>query len=368
MTASVSPHGRDVLLNTVATMSKVAQALNTPESKRATAQFFETVQSVIDFFASQEGRRVINTTGECVNQLCEVAASPESSIFLAEVATNILHAVEVEGMKEEEAQEGPAEEPSISVTHAEDTETSFVGESKPLMSPMSCVSETTYETESNFSEAVSFAQRPSDVQQEVRGRTRRSSLGKPEAAPRAMPKRAEKRAVRSARIEKEVLLKMGVDPAMIGEIQRILDVVTDTGALQTEDDEEDDQVYAADEDDDNASISFAFGTRTAVLGAEEETKQDAPAVAAEDVILPEWHEEPMREALRRRHAQAEAAIHERDAYETQAREMAAVLAKRRIAHEGQLDPADLMACRVITQVMTYGLAMLLLLAAMRLLL
>lgn len=364
MTASVSPHGRDVLLNTVATMSKVAQALNTPESKRATAQFFETVQSVIDFFASLEGRRVINTTGECVNQLCEVAASPESSIFLAEIATNILHAVEVEGMKEEEAKQGPMEEPSISVTHAQDAETNFVGESKPLTSPMSSVSETTYETESNFSEAVSFAQRPSDQQQEVRGRGRRSSLGKPEAAPRAMPKRTEKRAVRSARIEKEVLLKMGVDPAMIGEIQRILDVVNVTGALQTDCEEDDDQVYAADEDDDNASISFAFGTRTAVLGAEEETKQETPA--AEEVILPEWHEEPMREALRRRHAQAEAAIHERDAYETQAREMAAVLAKRRIAHEGQLDPADLMACRVITQVMTYGLALLLLLAAMRL--
>ena len=52
--AAISPQGRDVVVNGIATLSKVAQALNTPETKVATRQMADTMQSLIDFFASQE--------------------------------------------------------------------------------------------------------------------------------------------------------------------------------------------------------------------------------------------------------------------------------------------------------------------------
>ncbi|GLE04900.1 hypothetical protein PINS_up013881 [Pythium insidiosum] len=197
--ATVSPQGRDVLLNAVATAAKTAQALNTPETRAATLQLFETFQSFVDFFASTDGRHVIAAAGECVTKACEVAASPEASVLLAEVATNICHALEVEALRRH-AEEEEAEKEKEKSSNAENDQ------EKPLASasPSSSAAETSFETESTMSDmSLPPTTRPSRVS--------------------AAARLKEKSATRSARIEKDVLLKMGVDPTMIAEIQRVLD-------------------------------------------------------------------------------------------------------------------------------------------------
>ena len=54
-------------------------------------------------------------------------------------------------------------------------------------------------------------------------------------------------------------------------------------------------------------------------------------------------------------------MEERDAAHRQAREMAAVLARREITH-GDLQPGDIVACRIIARMLVYsaGLSLLLL--------
>lgn len=358
MNAAVSRQGRDVILNTVATASKVAQALNTPETKVATTQVFEALQSLIDFFASEPGRKVIATAGECVTQLCEVAASPESSIFLAEVATNICHSLEAEAQRRDAELDAAASEEKPRESDA------MVGmEAKHGVppSPTSSAADTGFETESNASEAFHYMRYHGDSFQSTRAN---GSL------PRRKKKSVEKSASRSARIEKDVLLKMGVEPTMIGEIQRVLDTIAaeeENALMQLEDaagTTASDNEYTDDEgDDDDVSISHAFGLRSPgpppfEAEEEEEQKTDAPA-DLNDVILPEWHGEELRQALRRRHVRDAARVAQRNTYEAQAKEIASVLAHRKIQH-GDLSPADVLACQAISKMLTYCIGFILL--------
>lgn len=357
-----------MLLNTVATASKVAQALNTPETKVATTQVFETLQCLIDFFASEEGRKVIATAGECLNQFCEVVASPESSIFLAEIATNICHAMDVEAQrKDAERKDAERDDGMSDNQRASDLHEMMGLEDKTPSppSPTSSAADTGFETESNASEAAGpYVQR------------RQPHL--PAASPVCKilkKKHFERSASRSARIEKDVLLKMGVDPTMIGEIQRILDTIAaeeETELMKLKEaagivgsDNDDD--YTDDEDaaGDDSAISHAFGLRSTSplpeVEDEEQKVEDEETERLRDpatVVLPEWHQGPVRQALRRRHAQVEESVSQRHTYETQAREMAAVLAQRKVGH-GVLDPADVLACRVISLIITYGIGFIL---------
>ncbi|KAF1330518.1 hypothetical protein FI667_g5163, partial [Globisporangium splendens] len=363
--AAVSTKGRDVILNTIATASKVAQALNTPETKVATTQVFETLQSLIDFFASPEGRKVISTAGECLNQFCEVAASAESSIFLAEIATNLCHAMDVEAQRKgDNEQEVRDSEIMIEDRHIDEEDEEKAR--PPPFSPTSSAADTGFETESNASDSAPYAQRRRQLS------TQRNI---PAALKKDPPRRREKNASgRSARIEKDVLLKMGVDPAMIGEIQRVLDTIAaeeENAAMKEEDarsqlfgmDEEDDYT---DEEDNDAAISHAFGLRSSSPppglsdGNDDEHKQADEHEDPDAVILPEWHEEPLRQALRRRHAHVQDTISQRHTYEDQARDMANVLTQRQILH-GNVDPADMFAVRVISLMITYGIGFILLL-------
>jgi hypothetical protein len=367
VTAAVSTKGRDVILNTIATASKVAQALNTPETKVATTQVFETLQSLIDFFASPEGRKVIATAGECLNQFCEVAASPESSIFLAEIATNLCHAMDVEAQRKGDNEQEVRDSEVMIEDRRLDEEYEEEKARPPLFSPTSSAADTGFETESNASDFAPYAhrRRQSPTQGNI-----------PAALKKDPPRRREKSASgRSARIEKDVLLKMGVDPAMIGEIQRVLDTIAteeENTAMKEEDarsqlfGEEDD--YTDEENGDDAAISHAFGLRSSSPppglldnnNHDDERKQAEEHEDPDAVILPEWHEEPLRQALRRRHAHVQDTISQRHTYEDQARDMANVLTQRQIRH-GNVDPADMFAVRVISLMITYGIGSILLL-------
>ncbi|KAI9918006.1 hypothetical protein PsorP6_012735 [Peronosclerospora sorghi] len=81
--AASSRSGRDVVLNSVAVVYKVVQALNAPETK-----------------VSNEAVASYAAVG-----VIDMAASPEASIFLAELATNLLYTIESEERRQECAQE-----------------------------------------------------------------------------------------------------------------------------------------------------------------------------------------------------------------------------------------------------------------------
>ncbi|KAG7388848.1 hypothetical protein PHYPSEUDO_011682 [Phytophthora pseudosyringae] len=391
--AASSRGGRDVVLNSVATVAKVAQALNTPETKAATQQLFQTLQSVVDFFASDDGRRIISSTGECLTSASEMAASPESSIFLAELATNLLHTLESEEKRRQTAQH---EEEDVKVKHEEHEEQEQelgrglhhdVGEDgrgmeeKQPYSPTSSMADTrwSFDTESMLSSAPgtpmtgmytprASVDGPMPSSPSVRpGPRRRVSISSPAET---------NSSYRSARIEKEVLLKMGVDPSMLSEIQRVLDVIAadeeEKERVETQRQREEAEYVAnlvvpeptegnqtADIADDG--IAHAFGNDEEEEKADEAMNEDEDVPSPTPVLLPEWHEEPLREALRRRHAHAGAVTEQRDPAERQAREMAAVLAQRHVKH-GDLQSADVVACRVIAQMIVYGVGLFLLVA------
>lgn len=402
--ASVSRPGREVVLHSVATASRVAQALSTPESKQATRQLFATVQAVVDFFASDEGRGIFDTLGECLAQLGDVAASPEASIFLAELATNVLHALEVERLRREETQEEAKK--NAAAKEDEDEEKAPAGEvkteaeaeagvdlhglhdpaDKPLASPASSVAETrwSFDTESAYSDAYSMRNRysvtPSTTPQTPMFAASPAPSPSPRSSPRDVKPAGENKAARSARIEKEVLLRMGVDPSMLSEIQRVLDRLAEEEAARQRrlaglDSEEEDvggfaipEASGNSEEEEDAGISFAFGVRSSSLPAidpEEEKQDDKEEVKAEaaDVLLPEWNTAAVHDALRRRHVQTVAETEERAASGEQAREFASAVAQRRVQQQqqGEMTAADLAACRVIAQMLVVGFGVMLLL-------
>ncbi|EGZ16716.1 hypothetical protein PHYSODRAFT_544573 [Phytophthora sojae] len=390
--AASSRSGRDVVLNGVATVAKVAQALNTPETKAATQQLFQTLQSVVDFFASDDGRRIISSMSECLTSATEMAASPESSIFLAELATNLLHTLESEELRRQNAQQQQGEEEEqVHVKQEQEQERAFQHEmeaaqaaemdEKHPYSPTSSMADTrwSFDTESMLSSAPGTPMTgmyaagasmdgPMPVSSPVRpGPRRRVSISSP----------AEKNSgYRSARIEKEVLLKMGVDPSMLSEIQRVLDVIAadeeEKEGVETQRRREEAEYVASlvvpepkNEEEAAAAadvgITHAFGNDEDEEKTDEVVHDDETTQMPTPVMLPEWHEEPLRQALRRRHAHAEAVTEQRDPAERQAREMAAVLAQRQIKH-GALQPADVVACRIIAKMIVYGVGLCLLLS------
>ncbi|GMF47527.1 unnamed protein product [Phytophthora fragariaefolia] len=382
--AASSRGGRDVVLNGVATAAKVAQALNTPETKAATQQLFQTLQSVVDFFASDEGRRVISSTGECLSSASEMAASPEASIFLAELATNLLHALESEEIRRQnDQQQQDGHEVHVKQEQDQDFEREMEADrevdDKHPYSPTSSMADTrwSFDTESMLSSAPGTPMTGMYAAgAAMDGHTTSSSPVRPGPKRRvSISSPAEKNSgYRSARIEKEVLLKMGVDPSMLSEIQRVLDVIAadeeEKERVETQRRREEAEYVASlvvPEPKDEAAATGAadVGIAHAFGNAEDEEKDavvhDNAAEPPTPVILPEWHEGSLREALRRRHAHAGSTAEERDPAERQAREMAAVLAQRQIKH-GDLQPADVVACQIIAKMIVYGVGLFLLLS------
>ncbi|EQC29771.1 hypothetical protein SDRG_12542 [Saprolegnia diclina VS20] len=97
---AATPEGQAVVQDCVATVAKTCQALNTPETKAATKQLASAVQSWIQMLATPEGLKVIDGFGDWCNHLTDVAASPESTIFLLEVATNLCHVLSSDSTRE----------------------------------------------------------------------------------------------------------------------------------------------------------------------------------------------------------------------------------------------------------------------------
>ncbi|CAI5720680.1 unnamed protein product [Hyaloperonospora brassicae] len=343
--AAVSRKGRDVVLHSVATVAKVAQALNTPETKSATQQMVSTLQSVLDFFASDDGRRVIETTGECITCATEMAASPEASIFLAELASNLLHALESEEIRQQQATADKVDG-MVHKRNAQD-DRDVENEHEPQRG-----------MEANEQMAGKCVDSPTSSMTDTQSGTHRPSLKSSPAE--------QNSSYRSARIEKEVLTTMGVDPSMLGEIQRVLDMIAakegkeKRAAMQRQHEEAEyvaglvvpePSQHDAGGDSADAGIAHAFGD------GENEAKVDEDVNGSEGasppVLVPDWHEEPLRKALHRRHAHAEKVAGQRDPFDRQAREMAAVLVQRN-ATRGNLPSGDIIACRVIARVLVYG--------------
>ncbi|KAL7681291.1 hypothetical protein Plhal304r1_c058g0145401 [Plasmopara halstedii] len=354
--AASSCIGRDVVLNSCAMAAKVAQAVSTPESKAATQQAFLTLQSVVDFFASDDGHRIVSSISECICSACEMAASPEASIFLAELATNLLHTLESEELRRSNSQQ---KEKTVKVNdrnYKDDIKNDRKMDEKHAYSPSSSVTDTRW---SNDTESGPSAP----------GTPMTGMYASQTSADGHIPlsfSAENNSSYRSARIEKEVLLKMGVDSSMLVEIQRVLDVL----AAEEEEKElrrREEAAYVASllvpKPTEETAVKLDHGI-TYAFGSDENEATDH-AAQNEDVqcptpILPVWHKEPVREALRRRHIHAEALSEQRDPAERQAYEMAAVLAQRHIKH-GELQPADVAACRVIAKMLVYSVASILLL-------
>ncbi|TDH70429.1 hypothetical protein CCR75_006529 [Bremia lactucae] len=375
--AASSRSGREVALNSVATAAKMAQALNTPETKATTQQLFMTLQSVVDFFAIDDGRRIISSLGDCFSSACEMAASPEASIFMAELATNLLHTLESEERRHHYTPQGRKDVKMSKDGNARVSQHEFKAsqetETERLDSPSSSMG-WSFDTESELSSAPATPIK----------RVSMNSLSKNDNLPSLSPSRSETRArqvsisspaernsgYRSARIEKEVLLKMGVDPSMLSEIQHVLDVLAadEMEKLRVETLRRREEAACAaslvvpepaNEAEQNSltSIGCAFGND------EKEEKRDAVSNGSDEISSsspidhPVWHENQLREALRRRHGHAEAVAGQREMDEHRIREMAAILAQRHIEH-GELQPADIIACRIIAKMFVYGVAVL----------
>ncbi|KAI9913419.1 hypothetical protein PsorP6_005819 [Peronosclerospora sorghi] len=375
--AASSRSGRDVVLNSVAVVYKVVQALNTPETKAARKQSLLTMQSVVDFLASENGRQVISSLSECFGKAIEMAASPEASIFLAELATNLLHTLESEERRQESAQKD--EEESMQVNGQDERE--IKGDqgmqqaeiNDKFVSPIADIRRS-IDTESMSSSAsetpmTGKCARRASIDGSVPTSHQLKLSAKRQGTTSSPAERNS--GYRSARIEKEVLLKMGVDPSMLSEIQRVLDNI----AAEEEDKERrrnEEAKYVAslvvpetadsdqNRDNSDAGIAHAFGS------AEDNDEIDGGSGKSEDatapVLLPEWHEQPLREALRRRQAHADAMMEYRDLADRQNREMAAVLIKQ-ISKYGDLNPSDVVACGIIARLIVFCVVLFLLLSA-----
>ncbi|CAH0482034.1 unnamed protein product [Peronospora belbahrii] len=361
--AASTRNGRDVVLNSVATVAKIAQALNTPETKAATEQLFQTLQSVVDFFASDDGRRIISSTGKCLTSVTEMTASPEASIFLAELATNLLHTLESEerrhhashGQEEKDVKVKKEDEQNAPQEREMDQERNH----KHAYSPTSSTTDTrwSFDTDSMLSSAPGTPVTGMDT---ARASEDGSMLSSSTALPGtrrqvSMSLPAKKsRSFRSARIEKEVLLRLGVDPSMLSEVQRVLDVIAaeERAEMQRQREEADYVASLVVPESTDVGIAPAFGNDEEEKNDQVNDGDESASLPASEEI-PEWHKKPLREALRRRHAHTEAAMKQRDPATRQACEMAAVLAQRNIMH-GDLQPGDIVACRTIARMIVYS--------------
>ncbi|KAH9134744.1 hypothetical protein LEN26_006720 [Aphanomyces euteiches] len=87
--ALATPQGHDVIQNCVATVAKTMEAIGTPEAKAVMLQASSTLKSYIHMLATPEGQQVMDDLGSWVSNCADVASSPETTIFLFEVATNL---------------------------------------------------------------------------------------------------------------------------------------------------------------------------------------------------------------------------------------------------------------------------------------
>ncbi|KAG9399816.1 hypothetical protein AC1031_011238 [Aphanomyces cochlioides] len=65
------------------------EAIGTPEAKAVMLQASSTLKSYIHMLATPEGQQVMDDLGSWVSNCADVASSPETTIFLFEVATNL---------------------------------------------------------------------------------------------------------------------------------------------------------------------------------------------------------------------------------------------------------------------------------------
>ncbi|KAF0717536.1 Aste57867_2244 [Aphanomyces stellatus] len=88
-----TPQGNAAIQDSVATVAKATQALGTPEVRAALDQMTATLKSGIQMLSTPEvrGQQMMEDAGMWASQCTEVISSPETSIFLFEVATNLCH-------------------------------------------------------------------------------------------------------------------------------------------------------------------------------------------------------------------------------------------------------------------------------------
>lgn len=311
--ALVAEEGRIMIKDSISVMYKVLLALDTPEVRAAIEQIFETAKHGAQFFATPQGREILDISLDCCKEFADVASSADVAIMLAEVATNICFALEAEEIRKSTEQERDT------VDHDRSEECG----AKEIEFDKESVTEVS-----------------------------------------KLPSRAE----RSARIERDVLLKMGAEPSMFAEISRILEKERATA--------DDDQIPLTDGDsteEAEQSIASAFGIKVSETELSQIPTSFDPMIVQklqeqddENKLLPQWHEDAFRFALQqmclRRRVQAVATSEKRIG---NACTSPSEISRRTFVTKTDKDiqpkfgPADLAACRLLSKFIVYGFVLLL---------
>ncbi|CCI44989.1 hypothetical protein ABG067_003511 [Albugo candida] len=329
--ALVSKQGRDLVLDSVALIHKISQAINTPESKNASHQLFRTIQLMIEFLSTSEGRRIIETSSACAQALFDVAATEETAVFLVELATNICHILDTEALRQQS-----------NLGHKSDTS----------------VNQEAGSADHGKEEATENSERPG-AKELISNDLRQYSKLVPVSIQSDITSETH-----SAQIEKDVLVKMGLDSDLIADIQSILDKRNQTLSEESlHQDKDTDGVngtkIGSGEIADEMEISPAFGTKiseneVSQLGTLEDNqlKEENEKLKKEENDVfpsPVWHDDAIRAAVRRHKLRVADAIENRKSVDQSRLNLAATLKKRQ-----HIDPLDHMVCMVMSRIIVYS--------------
>ena len=91
-----SDASRQVIVDGMATMVKLAEALHTPETKAFLDQLSVLGSRLVDAASSGRNKQLLKDTQEAVWAFCQLASDPSTTLALAEVTACLCHALEME--------------------------------------------------------------------------------------------------------------------------------------------------------------------------------------------------------------------------------------------------------------------------------
>lgn len=91
-----SDASRQVIVDGMSTVVKLAEALHTPETKALLDQISVLGSRLVDAAASGRNKQLIKDTQEAVWAFCQLASDPSTTLALAEVTACLCHALEME--------------------------------------------------------------------------------------------------------------------------------------------------------------------------------------------------------------------------------------------------------------------------------
>mmetsp|Transcript_20832 Transcript_20832/g.30879 ORF Transcript_20832/g.30879 Transcript_20832/m.30879 type:complete len:433 (-) Transcript_20832:141-1439(-) len=151
ITTLSSYKGRQLVIDGTATVVKIAEALDTPETKAAVQQGAVVMARFFDVLASEETKNFLQASADASCKLFELANSPEATVMIAEFTANVVHALEVEHeqhlseQEEKNGLKGAEEDAEVLVKDYEETivKSFSAASEEKLLSP---ISEKNFET------------------------------------------------------------------------------------------------------------------------------------------------------------------------------------------------------------------------------